>query len=408
MVKDSLAFGNETAKPQSEWYRFFRIVSLGGLLPLAFVTILVVTFAWSLGEALPSSELILKQRASNKLLFQSGINFDRGEYKLLLAEAEKADILFLGTSRAGQWRSAMFTPYSFVNAGFATWTFKEYREFVERLPLKPDYSPRILMFNLDFFMFGRSYASQYGNISQSFGSKQHVNLLKIADSAIGVAEYVIGHPSIVTKGKIDPYTGANLSGILCISTLNCYRKDGSMRYGASFRDEASRSAPFPRIDLDENYRRDAHPWIYASEIDSEQKHEFELFVSAAKKRGIILVGVQIPYYKTVLENVGNQNDFGIITKFFSSEMKSYFNSLDIIYFDFSRFFDHPEIVSNRKFWLDAFHPTEAVDTQVLIEMLQYEPFRRLVPLLNANRLSEKLNQPKTAAQHPFDLWNNEF
>ncbi|MHC2382251.1 hypothetical protein [Bradyrhizobium liaoningense] len=74
----------------------------------------------------------------------------------------KPEAVAMGSSRANQWRSAMFHPTRFYNAANAVFVVRDFARMLEEFG---DFSPRVIIFSIDYFPFVPAFETTYSSQS---------------------------------------------------------------------------------------------------------------------------------------------------------------------------------------------------------------------------------------------------
>lgn len=145
----------EKASSFREWRRL-----IGALLllfsPLILLGVLLEGLSWRIGETMPASEVSSWQDGGLDRIWRGGDGHSYLTYKLARVADLKPAVIALGPGRANAFRGSEFAPYRFYNAGQIAWTFDQYRRFLE-LITKSGYAPRVVVFNLDYWMFASGF-----------------------------------------------------------------------------------------------------------------------------------------------------------------------------------------------------------------------------------------------------------
>src|SRR5947207_5712897 len=122
-------------------------------LPYVLPVLLVYGLLWRVGEIVPTRAIVERQAAGDPFLYLAAFSDHTYALKRDSVRRQRPRIVALGGSRVNQWRSAMFRPYTFYNAGNAVYGIASYRRFLEELP--DDAVPAVLIFSVDFYNFDR-------------------------------------------------------------------------------------------------------------------------------------------------------------------------------------------------------------------------------------------------------------
>ena len=145
--------------------------------------------------------------------------------KLTAAAARQPQILLLGPSRMLQWRSAMFRPHSFYDAGQAANTQRDFRRFVEDL----GYSPAVILFSLEFFTLHLAWDDVFPN--QSYADRGGLASAEQATILRKLWPLVREDPALLLRWRREPVYGLRTFGLRAVETGAGTRLDGSFHYG---------------------------------------------------------------------------------------------------------------------------------------------------------------------------------
>jgi hypothetical protein len=373
------------AADKSEWRRFGQALFLIVVVPLLFMVLLSEFVGWRLGEDTTPEDGARRQTADPSLLWYSE-NFDTHyRFKLARLEQEKPAILGVGHSRLGKLRSQMFQPYSFYDLSRVSWPFSAYTEMIHRLP--KDYSPKVIVFNLDFFMFDPKYSSYY--YTKAFPNaekstwRDHINMLRKCFMAIS------RNPLVAFASPLDPVHKRPAIGIMPSLFGDGYRADGSQS-GRSDR-------PLIQPDLLKQVKWNNDPsFNYCDAMSPKALADLEEFANAAHTRGISLIGIQMPIYSPVLRVFEKDPGFGILKDYRQHLAGGYFDRLGIIALDYS---DFPPDSNDPRYFSDAIHPTEVLTGAVILKMESDPRIKALLPEINAGDLRARVQEAGRTAQH---------
>lgn len=277
----------------------------------------------------------------------------------------------MGSSRANQWRSAMFRPTPFYNAANAVFVVRDFRRMLEEFG---DFSPRVILFSFDYFTFVPAFETSYLPQSRTevggWASPEQIRIIQ------GVLDDLV-------KTRSFPWPSHNAAPALGLSAIRTgvgFRLDGSYNYGSRTFDDGTSS--LSAIEAGKQW-----PLVPAEHLDASILREFERFTELARQKGITLVGVTMPYTPKVREAMERSPHYGAWRQFQSAAMKEWIRGQDVLYFDFS---DLGSFGGRPDEFADPYHPSEPAYIRMLLSMLADERFRTLFPRLDAHGLQETL------------------
>jgi len=345
--------------------------------------------AASTGEILPVDWIAWAQTGHRQFIYLPKLSDHSFYLKLQAARLKRPDVLILGSSRANQWRSAMFAPYSFYNSGNAIDPLSDFSRFLEQMRSP---FPKVIIFSLDFFTFNNGWAARFVNLAHEDIRRNEyaVILQKLIDE-------VRTDPAVL-RMPIDPVYRVPAIGLTASRYGMGFRIDGSFQYGSSLK-----KGPIAAADVARGIERvtqGEEPFQFHQGLDAEQLHELERFATLARENSVALVAVTMPFPRAEIDAVEKSDRLGIWKEFEQQSFKDWVGKQGIIYFDFA----HTESFDgNEGEFVDAFHPTETAYVRMLVSMLKDARFRALLPEIDETNLANRL---RTATTH--EVFKNEF
>lgn len=341
------------------------------LLPLAAITIPAFAIPYLSGELLPVSTVAWLQTRGTPFTFLTKLSDHSYRLKVEAVLWKKPEAVAMGSSRANQWRSAMFRPTHFYNAANAVFMVRDFRRMLEEFG---DFSPRVILFSFDYFTFVPAFEGPY--ISQSrtdidgWASPEQIRIIQ------GVLDDVVTTRSLPWPS----HNGAWALGLSAIRSGSGFRLDGSYHYGDRAFDDGTSSVS--AIEVGKQW-----PLVPAEHLDGSILREFERFTELARQKGIALVGVTMPYIPKVREAMERSPHYGAWRQFQSAATKEWIRKQGVLHFDFS---DLASFGGRPDEFADPYHPSEPAYIRMLLSMVADERFRTLFPDLKAHDLEETL------------------
>ena len=200
------------------WLRLALFLS-----PLVFMGLAATLIGLSSGELLPVRFVAWLQTRGEPFVFLPQFSDHTFRLKLDAVRRRRPEILALGSSRANQWRSAMFRPTSFYNAANAVFVMRDFRRMLEGFE---DFAPRVIIFSVDYFTFLPAFEFVYRKQSKDdlggWGSSEQVDILE------GVVGEVMRDPKLLFHVRNG---GVPTIGLYARKTGVGFRLDGSYHYG---------------------------------------------------------------------------------------------------------------------------------------------------------------------------------
>ncbi len=362
---------------------------------LAIGLLLFLSLLYS-GEFLPVRYVAWLQSKGVQFLYLPAASDHNFKLKLEAARLIRPEVLVIGPSRANQFRSAMFKPMSFYNAGNSVYVLRDYQRFLEEMgtPL-----PRVVIFSLDFYYFNNAWDAGIGeNISYDdvagWGTAEHRTMLS------QYVRFVKRNPLLLLPFQTDPYSGVPALGLQATQRGKGFRRDGSIQYGDLLRGDLANAGINPvsvdakRIDVG---RR---PFLFGDKLDSERLQDLDRLAKFARSHGVTLVGITMPYAPEIVTAMDKSPRHEIWREFLSSQTAQWFSSLGIVYFDFTRL----ESFSGRADeFVDGLHASESGVLRMLVAMMRKPEFSHLLPGVGRRDLELKLQSAT-----PLEAYKNDF
>lgn len=377
----------------SPWSVFVRRLTYF-VAPYCVLAIVVTLLVARSGELLPARLVAWMMNGPITFVYLNEFSDHSFQFKLESARLRRPEVLVIGGSRMNQWRSAMFKPYEFFNASNCLYVQRDYRRFLDGLG---DYSPRVLIFSLDFYTFNADYDAFFDNVSFSdmdgFGSPQQMS---IARSLLGRAK---ADPAALLPVQREPLHGVPALGLHAARTGTGFRRDGSYQYGAAILGRSDLGA----VSIDSAVGRvdsGAVPLLRSDHLDRERRSEFERFAAVARQRGIKLVAITMPFAPRLKQALDRSSQHGIWREFQNDETARWVRQQGVLYFNFS---DLDSFGGKPDEFVDPFHPSETAYLRMLQVMLRKPDFSALLPDIDRGDIERRV--PNATR---FEVYFNEF
>ena len=363
--------------------RFLRRLSLF-LLPLTVIAILGLGTALICGELLPVRVVAWLQTRGKPFVFLPQFSDHTYRLKLEAVLRRRPEALALGSSRANQWRSAMFRPTEFYNAANAIFVVRDFRRMLEEFG---EFTPRVVIFSMDYFTFVPAFEWVYRYQSKSdlggWASPEQIRIIR--DVFVELAR----NPAVPWAS----HNGVPAVGLAAIRSGVGFRLDGSYHYGP--RDPVGGEMFAAAIETGKQW-----PIVPAARLNDAALRDFESFTELARRKGIALVAVTMPFVPGVRAAMERSPLYEAWRQFESPETKEWIRRQGVIHFDFSKlesFGGRPDEFA------DPFHPSEPAYIRMLLSMLANDKFRALFPDLDIRDLEKRLRHATV-----LDAYGNEF
>jgi hypothetical protein len=340
-----------------EWWRFFSTLVL--ILSPALIALATLEgLAWWTGETMSVTAASRWQDGGVGRIWRGGDGHSFLAYKLARVADLKPEVLVLGPSRGNAFSGKPFAPYSFYDAGQTAWTVDQYRRFLE-LITRDGYAPRVMVINLDYWMFSPGFDHYWGNRFDD-GEPPHIaGLLRI------VGQLRDGPLALWRRLP----AADRLQGLYAVLTGDGFRADGSMV------EKPATADPQRRLSQDES-EVGLPPVVVADNMSPDQIANFEKLVALAKEKGVTLIAVQLPYYEKILKGLNDNPDAGNWREFESAEWRKHLADSGVLFFDFA---DMPEYRDKPEYFLDSLDPDRRVVDHVSRRILADPRVTALLP-----------------------------
>lgn len=343
------------------------------------------------GELLPVNIVARLQSYGRPFIYLAKFSDHTYRLKIEATIIKKPEILVMGASRSNQWRSAMFRPAVFYNAGNCLYTQRDYRRMLEDIG---DNAPRVIIFSIDFYTFNNDWGPTFGMVAygelSGWGSEEQKKILR------DFVDQARSEPRSLIRVPIDPVYGIPALGLMASSTGIGTRLDGSYQYGARILGKQG-------VSLESAIERTVigrKPFQFGARIDQSQRDEFERFVKLAHSKGIRLIGITMPFAPPVVDALNRSPKHAIWREFQTPEFAEWIERQDVTYFNFTSL----ESFGGRpQEFIDPFHPSEPAYIRMLLKMLASSKVRAIFPEIDTNALRKRL-----AESSDFESYRNDF
>jgi hypothetical protein len=361
------------------------------LVPIVLLGIVAGAIVFLSGELLPVRMVAKLQDYGRPFIYLAQFSDHTYWLKVEATRIKKPEILVIGASRSNQWRSAMFQPAIFYNAGNCVYTQRDYRRMLEDIG---DNAPRVIIFSIDFYTFNDAWDPTFGMVSyddlSGWGTGEQKKILR---DFISQAR---SEPKSLARVPVEPVYGFPAVGLMASGTGIGTRIDGSYQYGARILGKQG-------VTLESAIERTVigrKPFQFGARIDQAQRDEFERFVKLAQSKGITLIGVTMPFAPAVVDALNRSPKHAIWREFQSPEFAEWIERQGVAYFNFTNlgsFGGRPEE------FVDPFHPSEPAYVRILLTMLVNPKVRAILPEIDVSALRKRL-----AESSDLESYRNDF
>ena len=342
-------------------------------LPIALILAFPAYVFVRSGEGMSTSAVIAAQMSGESpILFGAAYGNSTAYYKLRYLYELNPDVIALGTSRALQFRSGLFTAGTrFLNAGGSISRIEQFREFLDKIPEGKE--PSIIIIGLDQNFFDPSWRGR---------TPVGVDELTVFDSPVNV--FLNSWTKIYRDYYRRKFTFSDLPdggehrraiGLNARRNGNGFRSDGSYRYGYFLDHSDAREAALAEIrNFDSVQTTDPHLQRAPGALDEASVQELESFLQLSAERNIHIVGFLPPYppsvYSALLED---REDYPYIFTLFD-RLRPLFVARGFGFYDFS---DNATFGSSDTEMIDLIHGSEKTYARLFLKMTMGDP--RLAP-----------------------------
>jgi hypothetical protein len=380
-------FVQPTAPPviagKPETSRYLAVMFAGLVVALALTSAVVAWIGQRTGSTTSFAQIVDRQRQDPALI---ALPFNLrywAMYKLEGVALYRPEIVYISSSRSGEFREQMFRPYSFYNLSFTAWTLDHATAILDRVSRTN--APRIVIVEFDYFMFTASWPRVNADRSMHFNAEARYKIESGVDALRLLAKRTdLLHDCNVRILQTVPGCETvpfRFVEIQAIRAQEGFRWDGSYRYSAA-RLESSKQ------NLTAKFLVQAMPG--APNIDPGQIAALERLAALARERGVTLIGIQLPLIKEGVDFLDHDPSYhnyaGVWREFDSQQMRDKFRSLGIHFFDLGRM----SFADDKKNFVDAYHPSELGTLRAMINLCNEPDFHSLLPALDTARLKRDL------------------
>lgn len=352
---------------------------------LIFVTPLVLVAGFSAfsmartGELLPVRWIASLHANDRPMLYLPEFSDHLYRYKVEVARRVRPDMLVIGSSRSNQWRAAMFGEASFYNAGNSIYLPIDLSSVLDELG---DYTPRIVLFSLDDFMFNQRFAEDVRQRSKGeFGG---ITSAEFRHVAAKVLQRFYDRPSLLYSSYREPVHGLTALGFSALDMGLGFRPDGTVQYGDVIRGGSRQKPEDAAANIAGNRQ---WPGYGADRLDPSLMRDLETFAETARRRGIKLIAVTPGIHPSIVKELRASPAHVSWRQFRSAETATWLRNLNILHFDFT---DIASYGGHTDEFIDGFHPSEPAYFRMVQVMLSDTRFRAMFPSADSGAIASTL------------------
>lgn len=352
-------------------------------IPLFLVLLPPCWYLFQMKENFFDLESFIKNPSTDKYLI--GYTYNEKNYKFMkwkyINAKPKFEIWSLGSSRAMQFRSEMFTA-SFYNAGFTVGRINEFLPFMKSI----DHSkyPEMLIVTLDTWMFN----TKYDKVDDIVDATKWTNSFKMYPS-YGTLKTVWADmiDNKFSKNKTYAANGYIRIGYNANFKDTGFRNDGSFYYGEQIAKLKAKDSTCSDYNFKDTFLRIANgsdKFEHGNVPNSKAFNELEKFALFCKYNNIKMILVLPPFANVVLDKMISTRKYQYIQKI-PEKCLSIAKKYKFECYDFT---NPKKLKTNSTEFVDGFHGSEKVYLKMLVQML--EEHSVLNSKTNMNQLNDDL------------------
>lgn len=307
------------------------------------------------GEFYTSDALMAKRIGQSVDVIGLGYNEQTAYEKLLNANARKADVLVLGTSRSMQFKEDYFTT-SFYNCGGAVHgNYREYKNYLMNL----SYKPKLMVLDLDSWVFNDNWNSAEKDYKE-YEAIEPVDRNRIVMAKQILLDWVDGKWTFVSLGNYPDNLGFN--GKI---KDDGFCEDGSYHYGEVGRD-ITKSGDYGFSETYERINSGILRFEYGDHVDEDTLVQLEELLDYCRDNNIYVVAYHAPFAPSVYSKMMETGKYGYIGEI-AQACEKLFSEYDYEYYDYA---DVSVIGVSDKYFADGFHGSEVVYAMMVADMTE--------------------------------------
>ena len=389
MASLSTSTSDDFAGSSPDWPHLRRRLGLF-LAPFILLAVLGTPLLLRTGELLPASAVAWLQTQGVPFLYLPRFTDHTFAFKVEAVRLMRPDVVAIGSSRSNQWRSAMFRPISFYNAGGP---FYAVSDFIAALEAWDKHPPRVMILTLDYFMFIKEFQS----VAAASSKNDMLSAGELALATKGILSLALSEPDKLFPNQHEPIYGLPALGMQAISSGTGIRMDGSFQYGHVILNYPQASLGSAVAGITEGGR---WPLQAGSEMMPSLIQEFERFTQMARQRNIALIAVTPPFSPAILRALQQSPYHEAFRQFQSPQTAQWLKRLGVTYFDFA---DLRSIGGRAEEFVDPYHPSEPAYVRMLLTMMDNPSFAAPFPSLDQDDLRASLAQASR-----LEVYRNKF
>jgi hypothetical protein len=318
------------------------------------------------GEAMPLAWVVDAQHDDDLVLYRPRYGNRDQQFKLMAANARRAEVLAVGSSRILQFRAGFFNraPEQFYNAAAPAWRLPQVINLI--YGLDPQARPKVLILAIDPPWFNDAYTGDEFPVSAT--DVEH--LLTVSRSAVQdfISEGVYTRPGFDPSAfwsRTEPGgSGGTALGLRAIRDGHGFRSDGSEQYGdfliAGWLGQAQQ-----RDNHSAWMRRGEQMYVYGETVSESSLAELDALLAFARQHDITVIGFLPSYAPDLWERMVRRGNHTYITAL-TPRLQALFDAHSFPFFDFS---DGAVTGTRDDEFFDGWHASELGNLRLYRQML---------------------------------------
>lgn len=379
---------------------FIKNISLF-LLPLGILFLPALTILFISGEFISNASIGTLARDAHPILVGQAYTNFRAEYQLKETSIRNPEVITLGSSRIGQFRSEFFKdPTSFYNTSGSVGALSGFTHFINHLPQPP----RIIIAGMDQYFFQPENAGN--NVvarPDPFSASSQIydpffeSIFRNGGWWKVYADYARGKFSFVQLSN--RRNDVSVIGLRALTTDGGFTNDGSDYYGDIIDHPSHQPKILANIDALAASITETHGDEYGAGISNDALRELRVFLSLCRGNGVVVIGILPPIAHkeyVALQQYSNAS-YAFAFKNLAPVLAGIYKEYGFDFYDFS---DISSFGSSDNEMVEAKHGGEKMYLRMFIRMA--ENILALSPLVDIPYLKDRL-MPATSTYYVFGL-----
>lgn len=347
------------------------------ILPITIYLGVPLYFLFKSGEILPTDYLVNEHQKESLigLAYTNPIKY----IKLQSTLKRSPKILALGTSRVLLFKSLFFNdPGSFYNAGSGITIIKEFRYFIDKIPVSAQ--PEVLILGMDQYFFNENF----DNMAEDSFDGEYADNYSVLFYTFSQCKQIWAD---LYKKKVPLKLNAeeNKIGLAALLQQTGFLQDGSYHYG-TYITHPEKSEDYQFKNTFQRIDKGILRFEYASEVNKKALEEFDTLLQVCKKRNIHVIPILPPFAHSVVQKMQSKKEKYQYMANLPARLDSIAGPHGIKVFDFT---DLASLGAGDSETVDGFHASEKAYLRMLIKIAENDAL--LSKYCNINHLKDLLS-----------------